>query len=215
MKRLGELKDVLERTIQPGLYQLHPGPCDVIVRERQKEGRAELRCAVPESTQCIVWEIEKGLFPFLRSNECADGALLIERSDGAFEAHVIECKRTIQQDSRSKAKKQMAWTLVRLHALAGALGRRLERAMLYTAYYADQLSKDPGLLKVPVGTPGSLTEEDAAAVDALTGQFDWPEKEIELRGFDGRFPHRAIRLTGGATEDDPPQGICALDSPQA
>jgi hypothetical protein len=214
MKRLGDVEDVLRRTIQPQLYQIRLGPCEVVVRERQNEGRAEVRCTVPESARCIVWDIEKGLFPFLRSNECADGALLIERSDGAFEAHVVECKRTIQQDSRSKAKKQMAWTLVRLHALAGALGRRLERAMLYTAYYADQLSKDPGLLKVPVGTAGALTEEDAAAVEALEGQFDWPEAEIELRGFDGRFPHRAICLNDAASEGGTPEGFCALDPPQ-
>ncbi|WP_438036558.1 hypothetical protein [Sorangium sp. So ce204] len=189
------------------------GPFNETVSERQKDGRAELRCVVPDKARCIAWMMENPkLFPFLRSSECTDGSFLIELQDGTFEAHVIECKLTINQDSRNKAKAQMAWTLVRLHALAGALGIQLARAVLYTAYCNDQLSKDPGLLKVPLGAIDALTAEDEEVVDALEGQFDWPEQEISLSGFEERFPHRAVKLSA-ASAGGVAEGCCVLASP--
>jgi hypothetical protein len=211
LKRHGDIEAVLRKFIQHKLFTVHRGPCEARVVERQKDGKAEISCALPAGALCIEWNIEKDLFPFLKSNECTDGAFLVERPDGSFDAHILECKITINQDSRSKAKAQMAWTLVRVLALAGVLGARVHRAILYTAYCQDRMDKSPGLAKLPLGRIEDA-EEDAEVVDALRGQFDWPERQVELRGFDERFVHHAIRLTPPDQEGEPARGKCTLAS---
>jgi hypothetical protein len=124
---------------------------------------------------------------------------MLQRSDGAWEAHILECKVTINQDAWSKAMRQMRWSLMRLRALAGVLGVRFQHVVLYTAFRKDEMLKDPVLLKMPVGDWQPPTAEQAEAVDALKRQRDWPQEdtgEIRLEGFDERFLHRKVKLDG-------------------
>ena len=120
---------------------LHP-PKDAIVRERSEPGKAHVALTLPEGCLCIQWNLPTGLLRVLKEEANADGAFILQRPDGGFEAHVVECKTTVDRSTWRKARLQMRWTLSRLRALAGVLGVELRRGVLYTAFRMDKLSPD-------------------------------------------------------------------------
>ncbi len=190
------LHRLLTDCLQKNLYEVRTDRA--IVEESEKGSEARVECVLPPDTIGIQWHIEsKDLFPFFKQRLAADGSLMLQRSDGAWEAHILECKVTINQDAWSKAMLQMRWSLMRLRALAGVLGVRFQHVVLYTAFRKDEMLKDPVLLKVPVGDWQPPNAEQAEAVDALKRQRDWPQGEtgkIHLEGFDERFIHRKVKL---------------------
>lgn len=198
MRLSGDLEQKLGCTIQKNLFRLVAGPDPIVVEEMENDGRARVELVPPDGARCIEWRIQGNLFGFLKENKNADGAFFVERRDGAFEAHIVECKRTINQDSWDKAKRQMRWTLVRMRALAGVLGIKLTRVVCYTSYCEDELapdsSPDPAESKVPIGDEEPSSPEDAEAQMALRRQFDWEGEEVHLRDFDGGFLHQKVPL---------------------
>jgi hypothetical protein len=199
MRLAGRIEERASAHLQSALYAITSSSVDV--QETQADGYARVTCSLPGEGRCIAWKIEGSkLFPFLKSNEAADGALLVERPDGDFEAHIIECKRKVTQDSWSKAKQQIRWTAVRLLALAGVLGVRIVRWVCYTAYREDDLSpgsgRNLGLVKLPLASPAERSMNEAGSV--LREQFDWEDERIALRGFDAAIPHRKVELDPAA-----------------
>lgn len=192
------LRRLLTDCLHKNLYELLTD--SAIVEEKEKGSEAHVKCVLPPDTLGIQWRIgSKDLFPFFKQQLAADGSLMLQRSDGAWEAHILECKVTINQDAWSKALLQMRWSLMRLRALAGVLGVRFQHVVLYTAFRKDEMLKDPVLLKVPLGDWQPPNAEQAEAVDALKRQRDWPQGdkgEIRLEGFDERFVHRKVKLDG-------------------
>jgi hypothetical protein len=178
------------------IYELIPPPGPAVVVERERQGEANVACRIPEGSLCIQWILKDGLFLFLREQKNADGAFFLGAGQEAFEAHVIECKRTVDQSKWNDINHQMGWTLLRLRALAGVLGVTLSRAVLYTAYRNDKLSPDsspnPAAMRRTVGAPAEPEEQELN--NARRRQLDWMEDDIELRGFSGRFPHKKIEL---------------------
>lgn len=171
-----------------------PGP--VIVRETEQTGEAMVVLTVPEGCECIDLFLTTGLFGILRQDKNADGAVLVILPDGAIEAHVIECKRTVFQDDWEEACKQMTWTLTKLQALAGALGERISGAVCYTAYREDRLSEDespnPAYPERIIGIPESDAEADLSW--GRRKQLEWMRGRVRLRGFDEAFVHHRIPL---------------------
>lgn len=188
----------LNNCIQPALYEVCQGQTHVREELEADNSAATVTCHLPADATCIRWKLESPhLFPFLKDRLAADGALMLERADGTYEAHVMECKLTINQDTWTRAKRQMRWSLIRLQALAGALDVKLTRMRCYTAYRHERWEK--GLLKLPIGEvhPQDPSQEEAA--ELLLRQADWVTPEIELRGFDVPLAHQKVQL-------DPQQG---------
>jgi hypothetical protein len=186
-----QVQRVLEISFHDNLYEL----CEhqALVTETSTEGEAQVTCLLPQGSTGIRWKIEKAeLFPFLRKQLAADGALILRQPDGAYEAHIMECKLTINQDTWDKAKRQMGWSLLRLRALAGVLGIQFQRVVCYTAYRSEKW--EPGLLKVPLGDLVAADETQARTIELLQRQGDWLDPGIELRGFDQQFLHRKVML---------------------
>jgi hypothetical protein len=123
------------------------------------------------------------------NDSTADNAFLIHRADCHREAHVIECKKTINADEWIKAKRQIHSSLVRLAALAGVMDVRITRYVCYTAYREDRLevrrNADPILFKVPIG--GALDP-------VVEGQLDWFGDSLDLGGFLTGVPHRRLQV---------------------
>lgn len=195
---VGELAARLQATTQKDLYKIITGPSPILVEEAESDGRARVTFTAAAGRRCVAWKIQGKLWSFLKDSANADGAFFVERDDGDFDAHIVECKRTVTQDSWSKAKRQMFWTLLRLRALAGVLGVPIARVVFYTAYCDDELlpdsSPEPAESKIPLGDDEPVTLEDAADVEARQRQFDWEGAAVNLRDFKGEFPHRKVQL---------------------
>jgi hypothetical protein len=198
MRLSGDLEKQLNCTIQDSLYKIVIGPSPIVVEETAKDGRARVIFEPEGDVRCIEWLIQRSLFAFLKEDKNADGAFFVQRSESSFEAHIVECKRTINQDSWHKAKRQMRWTLIRLRALAGVLGIELANVVCYTAYCDDELqadsSPDPAESKISIGDEEPSTPEDIEDQQTRRRQFDWDGEEVHLRDFDSAFPHRKLPL---------------------
>jgi hypothetical protein len=198
MKLSGDLERQLKCSIQDSLYKIVIGPSPIIVEEAAKDGSARVSFEPQGGVRCIEWRISQGLFKFIKEDKNADGAFFVQRSESSFEAHIVECKRTINQESWNKAKLQMRWTLLRLRALAGVLGFELANVVCYTAYCDDELqaesSPDPAETKIPIGDDEPAIPEDVEIQRTLRRQFDWQSEQVHLRDFDDPFPHRKLPL---------------------
>ena len=89
-----------------------PGPLDdrlrVMLRERwellrdtdtarlEDEG-VRVDCALTGTTACIQLRLDPDDVHFLVDGHCADFALLLDRGDDVFEAHVVELKRSVSE----------------------------------------------------------------------------------------------------------------------
>jgi hypothetical protein len=187
------------------IYRWVESPGPVTVREESIQGEASVELALPGGHEYLDLWLPTGLFEILLDDENADGAVLVVLPDGALEAHVIECKRTVDGTHWDKALRQMKWTLVKLRALAGALGAPIAGAVLYTAFREDRLSEEespnPASAERIVGEP-----EGAAEMELHSGrqrQLGWMRSRVRLLGFERPFAHRKIPLDaagrGGTT----------------
>lgn len=189
----GKVKDPSKREVP--LYVVVRAPATVKVAEQAVAGEANVECSLPEGSLCVQWSFHGG-FPFLKVDKNADGALLVQRKDGTYEAHVMECKRSVDQTKWGEILQQMRWTLSKLLALSGALGIHLERAVFYTAFRNDRLSTvsspNPIFAKLPIEAEAPLEDERDQRARQL--QMDWENDDITLGDFDGRFAHTKIKL---------------------
>jgi len=176
-------------------YEIVHAPGPTFVVEDKKDGLSRVACYIPEGALSVKLNIRDGLFQFLREAKNADGAFLVRRADGLFEAHVIECKRSVNQSKWEDAIKQVRWTVLCLLSLAGALGIQVEAIVLQTAYRFDKLSPDdlpnPNIAKAAIG-PLDADEEEPTT--ARRKQLEWERDEVTLDGFDGWFPHVKVKL---------------------
>ncbi len=150
-----------QRSDRSPLYEHVPAPGSVRIVEREAAGEADVECPVPEGCAWVHWRLD-GLFSFLKEDKNADGALLLCHPDGRYEAHVIECKRTVDQAKWHEIARQFRWTLGKLLAIAGVLGIQLDRVTLGTAWMTDQV-RLPGFahpfphVKIPLDASGRGT----------------------------------------------------------
>src|ERR1700733_299953 len=78
------------------LYESTVAPGSIHIVEDEPGGRADVAYVVPEGCSAVrFWP--DGMFSFLKEDKTADGALLVCRDDGGYEALIIECKRTVDQ----------------------------------------------------------------------------------------------------------------------
>lgn len=183
-------------------YSFVRHPEKAVVVEQEKSGEAKIECSLPEGAVCIQWNLQDGLFLFLKGTRNADGALLIWRDDGSrdglLDAHIMECKKTVDQSKWNDILQQLRWTFMRLRAVSGALGVPLRRVTFYTAYREDKLSSDSS--RNPVLPRNPITSRFATPDDTIERprqlQMDWQNDDITLGDFDGRFAHCKIELDG-------------------
>ena len=110
----------------------------------------------------------------------------------------MECKKIVGQRTWNKALQQVRWTLLRLRALAGALGVPIQRVTLYTAFREDKLSSTSS--RNPLAPRNLITSRFAELDESIERprrlQKAWEDDEIVFDGFDGRFVHTKVELDG-------------------
>jgi hypothetical protein len=197
MDRSGDFAERLALWIHP-LYEVIPHPESARVVELKAGGEAEVDCPAPAGCVWVHFRIEDTVpFSFLLEKKSADGALLLCR-EGRYEAHVIECKRTVNRAKWKEVSREFLGTLGRLLALAGVLGIEIDRVTFGTAFRDDKLSPEES----PNPTRGrplldALSQEgdaEHAVTDARRQQLAWMHDEVRLPGFVHPFPHVKIRL---------------------
>lgn len=198
MKLKGDLWQRLRVAINPERFSLAFAPKAIVLTEKKAKGRAEILLAPGIGMLCIAWDIEANIFGFLGDEKNADGAFFVLGNGDDVEAHIVECKRTINTGVWRKSKKQMRATLLRLRALAGVLGLTITRVVCYLAFHKDEegdiTSADPAVFRLPIGACATATTEDQETLAILREQYGWREDAIELPDITGLHTHRRLKL---------------------
>jgi hypothetical protein len=187
-----ELARRLAARIEDGFCWVSEAPIEVF--EETAGGEARVTCTLSSEGVCLVFRLDEVGFPFLRQRKAVDWLVLLHVLDGSIDAHLIECKRTVSSGSWREIKSQMASSVTRGLALAGALGAQIRRFHCYTAYRNDRLSTDPVFARLPLGPGAVARAEPAETRGARLGHLDWEATEIVLEGMDTRVSHQRVPL---------------------
>ncbi len=183
MKLPGSLENRLG-VLSPARYRLHSGHERILM----EDAGIRVECSLEGTTQCIHLRLKPDDIQFLREGKCADFALLLARDNDEFEAHIVEHKRAIGKDEWERVQKQLEWALVRLLAIAGVVGIRIEGVVVYTVFCNDKLSREgssnPAIMKVPVGE---------AATRWTHARRSWERAKVHLEVFDRDVDHFKIQ----------------------
>ena len=202
----GDLVQSLAARIAYGVCWVSEDP--VVLYEEALEGEARVTCALPPGRIGLVFRLDRVGFPFLRQKASVDWLVLLHLPDGSLDAHLVECKRTVDAGRWRETRGQMASSVTRCLALAGALGGTIRRFHGYTAYRNERLSPprspDPVFARLPVGPGAVAREEPAETREARVGQLDWETDEIHLEGAGAPVPHQRVPL-------DPGSGVGRVD----
>lgn len=197
MKRADDLAQRLKTLFAPPTnakprFQIVDGPATVTIEEREKAGYARILCKFGEGVRVIQWTLQTGDLRPIASEKNADGAMLVVRPDGALEAHVMECKQTVDSKHWNDALVQIEWTVIRLLAIAGALHERVERVVLYTAFRRNALAVDES--EEPVQFELPLDDEDSLPYRRqLPMMRSATETEVALPGWTSPFLHVKVQ----------------------
>lgn len=201
MKR-DQLASMLASRIAEGICWVSEDPIEIF--EEASTGEAHVGCTFSPGSVGVFFRLDMVGFPFLRQKKSVDWLVLLHHPDGSLDAHLVECKLTVNAQSWHKTKDQMASSVTRCLALAGALGAEIRRFHGYTAYRNDRLSAprspDPVFSRLPLGPAAVAREEPTETREARLGQRDWQADEIRLEGVGTPVAHRRILL-------DPISGI--------
>ena len=176
----------------------------VTIEELRDGGRAEVTFTAPAGWKLEKLALDRCAFAWLDEQQVADGIVLARSPDGRWEAHVVECKRTVTDEKWSKVQKQLRGSCLRLLAVGGVVGFEVASITLYTAFRRDQLgarSTDAALAASPAGEP-------FGAGSPAVRRSAWQASTLTVDGF-GQLAHRRIQLT--ATGDDVGRAVVSLD----
>jgi len=192
VKRSDALEQRIANLFEKARFEIVAGPGVVLVEETAKEGFAKIDCRFGQGHRAVRWKLQTGDLRPLASEQNADGAILLIRSDGALEVHVMECKQTVDSSQWRKALRQFEWTMIRLLAIAGALHERVSRVVLYTAFRKNALapneSTDTALFELPIDGG-----DNAAFYRELPMMRSDVETHVPLSGWSTTFLHVKVR----------------------
>ncbi|XYH99099.1 hypothetical protein ACMHYB_04840 [Sorangium sp. So ce1128] len=160
-----------------------------------EDAGVHVACSLAGATSCIQLRLEPQDVQFLREGVCADFALLLSRGDDVFEAHIVELKKTVGDKDWAHVQKQLEWAIVRLMAIAGVLGIRIDGVTVYTAFCNDKLARErsPNLvnMKIPVGPPDT-SASDASARRWAEARLSWERGKLRMEVVGRDVEHRRI-----------------------
>jgi hypothetical protein len=114
--RRGDLEARLKVWLKPDLWKKRAGV--VLVEETSEGGKALVKFELPPGEEGIQWHLAgSSLFPVLKEEKNADGVFMLKSPRGGWEAHVVECKKTVGTRTWRDAREQMRWTIARLRAV--------------------------------------------------------------------------------------------------
>lgn len=160
----------------------------VTVVEQAEEGEAQVQFVSSERLICLNSPDNKPLY-FLDMRKLADG-IILQLGASRTALHIVECKKTIKENSWKTVKEQWAGAVQTAFALCGVLGVPTPAntdVFLYSAYREDTLSAaqntNPALLKMPVGVTIAAHKPQA---------LEWSQQQVKI--LERQFEHRKIQL---------------------
>lgn len=160
----------------------------VTVVEQAEEGEAQVQFVSSERLICLNSPNNKPLY-FLDMRKLADG-IILQLGASRTALHIVECKKTIKENSWKTVKEQWAGAVQSAFALCGVLGVPAPAntdIFLYSAYREDKLSAaqntNPALLKMPVGVTTAAHKPQA---------LEWSQQQVKI--LERQFEHRKIQL---------------------
>ncbi|WP_437997281.1 hypothetical protein WMF26_41630 [Sorangium sp. So ce185] len=165
------------------------------IAELEDEG-VRVSCSLAGAASCVELRLIPDDVQFLRETTCADFALLLARGDDAFEAHIVELKRSVGTNTWEHVQKQLEWAAVRLLAIAGVVGIRIDGVVAYTAFCNDKLAREsstnPASMKIPLG-PSGILASDANVRRRAEARRSWERGSIWMKALGRDVEHRRIR----------------------
>lgn len=179
------------------------GGGSITIEETKDSGRAEVELTAPSGWTLEKLILDRCAFEWLDGSQVADGIVLARSPEGKWQAHVVECKKTVTDDKWSKVQEQLRGSCMRLLAAAGVVGIEVERITLYTAFRRDQLgsrSSDATLATPPTG-------ERIGASSSAARRVAWQSSALVVEGL-GPLEHRRVQLD--TADDDVGRAVVPL-----
>lgn len=156
----------------------------VRVVEANEEGEAEVTIS-STNRLLLVNTSDKSALRYLSQRKVADGTVCEFLSDDAVILHLMECKRTVKENTWRQIKEQFQGALLNAFAVCGLLNvKQIAEVRLYTAYREDKLdpvtTANPSLLKAPVGGK------------AASSAIEWRQGQVRI--LDHGFKHQKVPL---------------------
>lgn len=193
------------RWLAPACRVPSPDRASVVIEETTDDGRAEVTFTAPPGWRLEKLCLERCAFTWLEEQLSADGILLARSLEGTWQAHVVECKRTITEQKWPRVQRQLRGSCVRLLAVGGVLGLEIAKISLYTAYrQAKMFSHTNFTASMP--RPGA-----SGMPERFAQQLAWRASELPVDGF-GPLEHRRIVLADAG--DDVGRATVPLGPPQ-
>lgn len=168
----------------------HPTGTTLHIRETSQEGEANIAVQV-QGDEALSLRLSGDGFPFFKTKKSADGHILVKNQDSSWSAYVIECKKTLNENSWSSALEQLRAAAVRLQMIADFLGITISQWFACVAYREERISpehnKNPIHLKPLVGRP-----DGAAEMRKLSHQ--WQNNQVDTFPFAQQAPLRRVSL---------------------
>lgn len=165
-----------------------PGTGSVVIEETTHDGRAEVTFTAPAGWRLEKLTLERCAFAWLDEQLSADGILLARPTDGTWQAHVVECKRTVTDEKWQKVRRQLRGSCLRLLAVNGILGLEIGKITLYTAFRRAKISDRTPDFTFVTPPPGRVGPHERFAQ-----RLAWRASTLSLDGF-GSLEHRRIPL---------------------
>jgi hypothetical protein len=164
------------------------GDSAVTIEETTDDGRAEVTFTAPPGWRIEKLALERCAFTWLEEQFSADGILLARPSDGSWQAHVVECKRTVTDGKWQKVQRQLRGSCLRLLAVNGVLGLELGKITLYTAFRRESISARTPDFTLATPPPGRTGTNERFAQ-----RLAWQAGTLAIDGF-GPLEHHRIQL---------------------
>jgi hypothetical protein len=160
----------------------------VIIEETMAEGRAEVIFTAPPGWRLEKLSLERCAFAWLDEQLSADGILLARSLEGTWQAHVVECKRTVTEEKWRKVQRQLRGSCLRLLAVGGVLGLEIAKITLYTAFRRAKIFAHTPDFTSAMPRPGRI-----GMPEHFAQRLAWRASELVVDGF-GPLEHRRLQL---------------------
>ncbi len=156
----------------------------VKVEEIEEAGKAEVLFSSLSNELLSISLSQKNSLKYINYTQVADGTVVEFLSNNEANIHIVECKKSINEEKWEQVKNQLRGGIVNSLALCGILNQNIRDIFLYTAFRNENFRKEnstnPVLLKATLGT------------NQKSSSLDWDDNEIKILKKD--FSHTKIRL---------------------
>lgn len=157
---------------------------NVKVEEKEEAGKAEVLFSSTTNVLMSISLSQENRLKYINYSEVADGTVVELLENDKINLHIVECKKSVNEEKWEKVKNQLRGGIVNSLALGGVLNKSIKNIFLYTAFRNESFKKEnstnPVLLKATLGT------------NQKSSSLDWNDESIKI--LKNYFKHIKIQL---------------------